>query len=80
MFVANAQPGMDDQVGRARFAQDAGAAIELPEDRLFELPAICELLLNERAREHLRRNCRRIAQENGATEAASLIADLVTAP
>src|SRR5439155_13061617 len=34
IFIANANPTMDDQVGRAQFAQDAGAAFELPEDRL----------------------------------------------
>lgn len=76
IFIANDAPEMDDQIGRARFAQDASAAFELPEDRLVELPAICEVLLNERAREVLRENCRRIRQENGAAEAAAAIARL----
>jgi UDP:flavonoid glycosyltransferase YjiC (YdhE family) len=80
IFVANAAPDMDDQVGRARFAQDAGAAFELPEDRLIELPAICEVLLNESARGLLRENCRRIRRGNGAAEAAAAIGRLVDAP
>jgi hypothetical protein len=80
IFVANAAPDMDDQVGRARFAQDAGAAFELPEDRLIELPAICEVLLNESARGLLRENCRRIRRDNGAAEAAAAIGRLVDAP
>ena len=80
IFVANAAPDMDDQVGRARFAQDAGAAFELPEDRLIELPAICEVLLNESARSLLRQNCRRIRRGNGAAEAAAAIGRLVDAP
>jgi UDP:flavonoid glycosyltransferase YjiC (YdhE family) len=79
IFVANAAPDMDDQVGRARFAQDAGAAFELPEDRLIELPAICEVLLNEGARGLLRENCRRIRRDNGAAEAAAAIGRLVEA-
>jgi UDP:flavonoid glycosyltransferase YjiC (YdhE family) len=79
IFVANAAPDMDDQVGRARFAQDAGAAFELPEDRLIELPAICEVLLNESARNLLRENCRRIRRGNGAAEAAAAIGRLVEA-
>ena len=78
IFVANDQPGMDDQVGRARFAQDAGAAFELPEDGLSELSSICEILLNESARNRLRENCRRIRQKNGAAEAAIAIAQLLT--
>jgi UDP:flavonoid glycosyltransferase YjiC (YdhE family) len=79
IFVANTAPDMDDQVGRARFAQDAGAAFELPEDRLIELPAIYEVLLNESARGLLRENCRRIRRDNGAAEAAAAIGRLVDA-
>lgn len=76
IFMANASPEMDDQVGRARFAQASGAAFELPEDRLIELPAICEVLLNEHARAVLRENCRRIRRENGADQAADIIGRL----
>lgn len=36
VFIANTTPGMDDQLGRARFAQDNGAAIELPESELYK--------------------------------------------
>ena len=79
IFVANAVPGMDDQAGRARFAQDAGAAFELPEDHLFELPAICQVLLSEGARDHLRQACRRIRRPNGAGAAADALAALMGA-
>jgi UDP:flavonoid glycosyltransferase YjiC (YdhE family) len=79
IFVANDRPEMDDQVGRARFAQDAGAAFELPEDGLSELSSICEVLLNESARKRLSENCQRIRQKNGAAEAASAISRLLTA-
>src|SRR5690606_28951032 len=49
VFVANAHPSLDNQVARAQFAQEAGAGLDLPEDELFHLPAICEVLLDERA-------------------------------
>jgi hypothetical protein len=76
VFVANTAPGMDDQLGRARHAQDWGAAIELPEDRLFELPRICEVLMSGKAREVMRANCRKLARPNGAAAAAELVGAL----
>jgi UDP:flavonoid glycosyltransferase YjiC (YdhE family) len=77
VFIPNASPGQDDQVARAQFAQDHGAAFELPEDRLFELPAICEALLSTKARNVLKENCRRIGRGNGAQEAASALTELI---
>lgn len=77
IFVPNTSPGRDDQSARAKFAQDAGAAFELPEDSLSELPEICEVLLLESTRKVIRQNCRRIQQGNGSAEAASALAQLV---
>jgi hypothetical protein len=78
IFVPNASPGQDDQIARARFAQDNGAAFELPADGLSELPEICAALLDRKARDFLKANCRRLRQENGAQEAADALAELVT--
>ncbi len=79
VFIGNAHGAVDDQVARARFAQDAGAGLELPEDQLFQLPSIFQILLDERAREVLRSNCRNLQRPNGASQAAELIAGLMGA-
>jgi UDP:flavonoid glycosyltransferase YjiC (YdhE family) len=76
VFVANVEPGMDDQIGRARYAQDAGAAIELPESEFFRLEEICRILLSAKARDVLRENCRKLGRNNGAADAAQLIGAL----
>lgn len=78
IFIPNASPGQDDQLARARFAQDNGAAFELPADGLSELPEICAALLDQKARNFLKANCRRLHQGNGAQEAADALAELVT--
>lgn len=77
IFMPNTGAGIDDQVGRARFAQEAGAAFELPEKRWFELPALVEVLLNPKARDYVRERCRALRQENGAAEAADLLGKLL---
>ena len=77
VFVANTHPSMDDQAGRARFAQDAGAAFDLPEHDLSDLPAIVEVLLSADARAILRQNCGGLWQTNGAPAAAEALADLI---
>jgi len=79
VFIANTHAAIDDQAGRARFAQDAGAALELPEDELFRLPAICEVMLNRQAQAVMRRNCAALRRENGALAAADALASLVRA-
>jgi|GEM_PF-448302 len=79
VFIGNTHGAVDDQVARARYAQDVGAGLELPQEQLFQLPSICEILLNERARDVLRSNCRNLARPNGAARAAELLAGLVDA-
>lgn len=79
IFVGNSHPALDDQVARASMAQEAGAAIELPEDELYQLPALCQLLLEAPVREVLRERCRALSRPNGAVEAAELIARLARA-
>ncbi len=74
IFVANGHHSMDDQVGRARYAEANGLALSLDERDLTELPEMLKVMLSEPAREFLRENCRRHATPRGAEEAASLIA------
>lgn len=79
VFIAARHAAIDDQRARAQYAQDMGAALDLPEDQLFQLPAICSVMLDERAREVMREKCRAIAMPNGAAAAAAAIGDLLGA-
>jgi UDP:flavonoid glycosyltransferase YjiC (YdhE family) len=78
IFIANEHPTMDDQAGRATFAEANGAGFHLPETRAEEIAPMVEALLDERARLLIRANCARLAQDNGAGAAAAAITRLVT--
>ncbi|MGE0457240.1 MAG: glycosyltransferase [Bauldia sp.] len=78
IFVANDAPMMDDQGGRAVFAEEQGAALSVSENRIaHDLPGILAAVLDPRTREVMRVNCLRIALDNGAAEAAALIAGVL---
>jgi UDP:flavonoid glycosyltransferase YjiC (YdhE family) len=79
VFIATTHVAVDDQKGRARYAQDMGAALELSEDQLYQLPAICSVMLDARAREVLRQKCALLRRPNGALAAADAIAELLGA-
>ena len=79
VFLPNRAPSMDDQLSRAEFAQDHGAGFVLPEDQMFHLRALCEVLITPEAREVVRGNCNALRQANGAPQAAAAIAELVGA-
>ena len=78
ILVPNKAPGMDDQAARAAFAQDEGAAIELGEGELHELPPILDLFMKPEFRSVMQQNCLKLARGNGARAACRIIADLVT--
>ncbi|MCW5713421.1 MAG: hypothetical protein KIT43_02735 [Bauldia sp.] len=78
IFVANDAPMMDDQGGRAGFAEEQGAALSVLESEIeATLPGLVQTLLDPRAREVMRVNCLRIALDNGAAAAAEWIAGLL---
>ena len=77
IFIPNTAPGMDDQRARAQFAQDSGAAIELPDSDLGELPQLLGLMTNENFRSVMRKNCEGLFAGNGAAEAGTMISALV---
>jgi hypothetical protein len=64
---------MDDQSGRASFAQDEGAAIELREREIQDLPDIFNLLMKPDFRSVMGDNCRKLRRRNGATAASRAI-------
>lgn len=77
IFIPNTAPGMDDQSARAQFAQDAGAAIELPHTELTDIPAILAMMMQDSFRAVMRRNCENLFAGNGAKEASAAISSLV---
>ncbi|MFN3614857.1 MAG: glycosyltransferase [Rubrimonas sp.] len=76
VFMANDHATMDDQGGRARFAQDNDAAFHLPDDRPDAIGPLVEQLLDPTVRTIMTASCRRIALGNGAQAAANAIAAL----
>lgn len=76
IFVANENPIMDDQAGRAAFAVDQGAALMTSPDEIKDLHLLIGALMDERARTVIKVNCARIALPNGAQAAADLIVRL----
>ncbi len=77
IFFANTHPSMDDQQGRARFAERIGAGFALSDGEVDELAACAKALLDPRSRDLLALNARRIARPNGAAAAAHLLQSLV---
>ena len=77
IFIPNTHPGMDDQAGRAGYAEKHGAGIVLQADQLGEIVDLLPLMLNASSRSYIRQNCSRISLENGAAQAANLISQLV---
>lgn len=77
VFVPNRHPAMDDQAGRAEFAQSLGAAFEICENDLSDLPDLIALMMQPRAREYLVERGRGLAQPNGAEAAATALAKIM---
>lgn len=75
IFIANTHPSMDDQRGRARYAEGRDLALELNERDLYDLPAMIKALLAAPARDFLAANCRKVAIRNGAADVARLLED-----
>ncbi len=70
IFLANENPIMDDQAGRAAFAVDQGAALMISPEEFKDLPAMIAAMMDERARAVIKVNAARIALPNGAQAAA----------
>lgn len=73
IFVANQHPSMDDQYGRAKFAQDNAAAFEISEREMSEFSDLIAMLMQREARGFLKDRCRALQTPNGAVEAAEVL-------
>jgi UDP:flavonoid glycosyltransferase YjiC (YdhE family) len=77
IFVSNEHPMLDDQRGRATFAEENGAALRVAETQLHALGSLVDAILDEKVQWLMKSNCRRLAQPNGAGDAAAAVARLV---
>lgn len=73
IFLANRTPNMDDQYGRAKFAQDNAAAFEISESELDELPNLLAMMMQPQARDFLVEHCAMLNRPNGAKAAAEAL-------
>lgn len=76
IFVPNEHGMLDDQGGRAAYADENGAGFSLPGSRLDEIGGLVEAMLDDKVRWLIKGNCSRLAKGNGAGEAAEAIARL----
>jgi hypothetical protein len=77
LFIANEHVMLDDQAGRARFAEENGAALTLRFDEMHNVGPLIDAMLDEKMRWLIKTNCARLTDENGAGAAAKAIADLL---
>jgi hypothetical protein len=70
IFIPNRDPAMDDQGGRASFAQERGAAFEIDAEDLGDLPNLIQLLLEPKGRTYLSQSAQGLRRTNGAIVAA----------
>lgn len=75
VFAIRMQRDLDDQLGRARYAEMAGWGRVVEDRNIAELPSILRSLQDPAVRESMRFNARRMTISNGASEAAELIAE-----
>lgn len=77
IFVANQHPSMDDQYGRAKFAQDNSAAFEISETEMNDFPDLVAMLMQREARSFLSERCQDLGRPNGADEAAEALENTI---
>jgi UDP:flavonoid glycosyltransferase YjiC (YdhE family) len=76
IFLVSMTPELDDQEGRAAFAETAGAGYALKAENLSALPGLLERMADPARRALMQENCGRLSASNGAQQAADLIAEL----
>lgn len=77
IFIPNRHPSMDDQAGRAVYAQNLQIAFELDVADLGDLPDLVTLMTDPKARNFLVGNSRTLHRANGAVEAARALTELL---
>lgn len=75
-FAPNRSTALDDQVGRARWAQEVGAALHLDTVSANDVDHAVGALSDPTHRNRLRARCAELARPNGAAAAMRLVEDL----
>lgn len=76
-FLPKASTGMDDQLARARWARDAGAALLLEEASAGEVDRVVTVLADPARRAELSARCAAVARPNGARDAMAHVETLL---
>ena len=76
IFVPNENMKMDEQLSRAKFAEQNGLGLCLRASEVFNVTSHLELMLDPDFREEVRSQCNLLSRTNGALEAAQLIDEL----
>ncbi len=76
-FVPNMATALDDQLGRARWAQESGAGLCLPEVTPATVDAVAERLTDPAVRAALAARCLELRRPNGAGEAMAAVARML---
>jgi UDP:flavonoid glycosyltransferase YjiC (YdhE family) len=76
-FVPNLATAMDDQEGRALWAQEAGAGLAVREVSEAEVDRVVTALAEPQRRTGFARRCREVAQPNGAAAAMAAVEELI---
>ncbi len=76
-FVPNTSTAMDDQEGRARWAERAGVGLAVGEVTYVEVDRVVSVLADPAHRAGLAQRCREVARGNGAGEAMAAVERLI---
>ena len=76
VFLPNRRTKLDDQVGRARFADAAGVALSVEDPDSAELEQVLDAAVRPEVRAALRRRCAELTFGNGAAAAAAWLSGL----
>ncbi len=76
IFVPNESPQQDDQLARAQFAERRGIGFCVRTSEPYRLIGTLERLLDPDEQARIRAAAREFRRDNGAAEAAGLVAEL----
>ncbi|GAA0458237.1 antifreeze protein, type I [Paractinoplanes deccanensis] len=76
VFVPDRRAALDDQVGRARYADAAGVALTVEDPASAELDQVLDAAVRPEVRAALRRRCAELTFGNGAAAAAAWLSGL----
>ena len=77
IFAPSMHDSLDDQEARAAYSEQQGASLVWTADRPVSIGSMIDAMMDKNLRSILSANARRIAKDNGASAAATAIAEQV---